>query len=243
MPATGLRSSGLHRLLDFLLPRPCVVCGRRLAPSEEYLCLGCKTTLPYTHFWDTPTENPMADVFYGISKADVRAAALFFYRPGEPETNIVKTIKYSGQPDMGRNLGRLIATMMQPSGFFEGVDGLVPVPLAWRRWLKRGYNQSLMLARGVSDVTGLPIYNKVLERTRNVQSQTSLSPEERRHNVEGIFRLSHPEQAEGRHLLIIDDVVTTGATVRACAEELVRAEGCRFGVLSLAFTHRFHRGI
>ena len=239
---SGLRSNGFHRLLDALLPRTCAICGDRLSPSEEYVCLGCKSSLPYTYFWESPTDNPMAQLFFGMEQQELRAAALFYYLPGSPDSEIVKDIKYRSLPDMGRSMGQLAAEAMQESGFFDGIDALVPVPLAWRRRLKRGYNQSLKIAQGISKVTSIPIYNSAVVRTRNVGSQTLLGGEERRRNVEGIFSLRQADKIRGKHLLLIDDIVTTGSTCRSCAEELLKAEGVRISILSLGFTRRIQRG-
>lgn len=238
MPMSGLKSSTLHRLLDLLMPRPCLVCGLRLAPSEAFVCAACQSTLDYTYFWEHPSENPMAGLFLGLVPRQPRAAALFHYSPRSGESAIVKTLKYDNQPSLGRDLGRLAAQMMGPSGFFSDIDALVPVPLAWQRRLKRGYNQSLMIAQGVSAETGIPILNHLIRRIRNVRSQTSLSPDERLRNVEGIFRLRRPRQAEGMHLLLIDDIVTTGATCQACIDELQNIPDSQVSVLSLGFTKR-----
>ena len=124
---------------------------------------------------------------------------------------------------------------IQPSGFFDGIDGIVPVPLAKKRQRQRGYNQSQEIAQGVYEITGLPIYNKVVRRSTYKGSQTNKGRWERNENVEQVFELIDPAAIQGRHLLLIDDVVTTGATIIACAKELLKAGHVKLSILTLGF--------
>jgi ComF family protein len=133
-------------------------------------------------------------------------------------------------------MGRLMAKELQTSGFFDGIDGIVPIPLAKKRLRQRGYNQSLEIARGISEITSLPIYNKVVIRKVFEGSQTNKGRWERNENVEGVFELKDASAIQGKHLLIIDDVVTTGATVLACAKELCKAGNVKVSVISLGFS-------
>ena len=121
------------------------------------------------------------------------------------------------------------------SGLFDDIDALVPVPLARKRERERGYNQSMMLARGVSEVTGLPINNKVVRRTKFMGSQTRRGRWERNENVEDVFEVKDSHGLSGKHLLLIDDVVTTGATIIACAKEMQKASNVKISVLALGF--------
>ena len=131
-----------------------------------------------------------------------------------------------------------MACEMQANGFFEGIDLLIPVPLTKGRMRERGYNQSLLIAEGVAHITHIPIENKVLKRIRFDGSQTQQSIELRRENVKDAFRLHHPERIVGRHPLLIDDVITTGSTMLACAKELTKAGDIKVSVLSLGFVER-----
>ena len=133
-------------------------------------------------------------------------------------------------------MGRLMAKELQTSGFFDGIDGIVPIPLAKKRLRQRGYNQSLEIARGISEITSLPIYNKVVIRKVFEGSQTNKGRWERNENVDGVFELKEASAVQGKHLLIIDDVVTTGATVLACAKELCKAGNVKVSVISLGFS-------
>ena len=219
-------------LLDLISPRTCVVCGQRLSVSEETICSKCNLHLPRTGFQQDPYENIMAKMFWGQIPIE-RATALFYYEPHAETANILYEMKYKNHPEIGEVMGRLMARELQMSNFFEGIDGIIPVPLAKKRQRQRGYNQSHELAKGISEITGLPIYNKVVRRTVFEGSQTSLGRWERNENVEHVFELKDASTIQGKHLLLVDDVVTTGATVIACAKELCKAGGVRISVLSL----------
>lgn len=220
------------RLLDLISPRTCVVCGCRLAVSEEVICSKCNLHLPRTGLQQDPYENIMAKIFWGQIPIE-RATALIYYEPHAETANILYELKYKNHPEIGEVMGRLMARELQISNFFEGIDGILPVPLAKKRERQRGYNQSHELAKGISEITGLPIYKKVVRRTVFEGSQTSLGRWERNENVEQVFELKDATTIQGKHLLIVDDVVTTGATVIACAKELCKAEGVRISILSL----------
>lgn len=224
-----------HRLLDLISPRLCVVCGERLAMTEEIICGKCNLHLPRTGFHRDAYENDMAKLFWGQLPIE-RAAALFYYESHAESANIVYELKYKNHPEIGEVMGRLMAKEIMASGFFDGIDGIVPVPLAKKRQRQRGYNQSLEIARGISEVTGLPICNQMVRRTIFKESQTSMGRWERNENVEHVFELADASAVRGQHLLVVDDVVTTGATVIACAKELVKAGGVSVSVLSLGFT-------
>ena len=219
-------------LLDLISPRTCVVCGQRLSVSEETICSKCNLHLPRTGFQLDSYENIMAKMFWGQIPIE-RATALFYYEPHAETANILYEMKYKNHPEIGEVMGRMMARELQMSNFFEGIDGIIPVPLAKKRQRQRGYNQSHELAKGISEVTGLPIYNKVVRRNTFEGSQTSLGRWERNENVEQVFELKEASTVQGKHLLIVDDVVTTGATVIACAKELCKAGGVRISVLSL----------
>lgn len=223
-----------HRLLDLISPRCCVVCGHRLSVTEDVICARCNFHLPRTGFQKAPYENEMAKLFWG--QIPIERATAFFYYEGHAETaNILYELKYKDHPEIGEVMGRMLAKEIHPSGFFDGIDGIVPIPLAKKRQRQRGYNQSIEIASGVSGITGLPIYDRVVRRTTYEGSQTSKGRWERNENVEHVFELIAPETIQGRHLLLIDDVVTTGATVVACAKELLKAPNIKLSVLTLGF--------
>lgn len=223
------------RLLDFISPRLCTVCGERLSPTERSLCSSCLLHLPRTAYQFTPDDNPMAHLFWHLTPVR-RAAALVFYEPHSEAAQIVYQLKYNQRPDVGEDIGRLMAIEMQYAHYFNGIDALLPVPLARKRLRQRGYNQSERLASGISEVTGLPVITKALCRKHFVQSQTQLNRQERQENVSDIFQLKDPTLLKGKHVLLIDDICTTGATLTACAEAIKHIEGIRISVLTYGFT-------
>lgn len=222
------------RLLDLISPRLCVVCGNRLAVTEEVVCSKCYLHLPRTDFSHDLYENVMAKLFWGQIKLE-KATALFYYEPHAETVQILYEMKYKNHPEIGVVMGRMMAKELMKSGLFEDIDALVPVPLAKKREHERGYNQSLELAKGVSEVTHLPIANQVVRRTKFVDSQTHRGRWERNENVEGVFELVDGDSLSGKHVLLIDDVVTTGATIIACAQEMQKASNVRISVLALGF--------
>ncbi|HEY9542160.1 ComF family protein [Prevotella sp.] len=230
-----MKINRLTRLIDLLAPRPCAVCGRRLTAEEHSLCLDCLLHLPFTGYEQSPRDNEMARLFWGHIDIE-KAVALFFYAPHAPASNPIYELKYHHRPQYGYQLGLLMGQRLAPTGFFDDIDGLMAVPLSADRRRHRGYNQSDLIAQGLSDATGISLIKGALVRTTFNGSQTQQpSVLARRENVENAFCLKRPSAVAGRHLLLVDDVVTTGATLHAVAATLAAAGGVRFSVASLAF--------
>ena len=237
------RISFFSRLLDVLFPRLCTVCGNRLMVTEQVLCTTCNYHLPRTDFVRSPKDNYMARLLWGRIPI-AHCAALFYYENHSQATRIIRDLKYNGHPEIGELMGQMTAEEFSclstsPDGrsasFFDGISLLIPVPLAKSRQRERGYNQSEEIARGVSRVTGLPVVTNAVRRISFHASQTSLGKWERNENVEKAFELVDASRIEGQHILLIDDVMTTGATMVACAKELLKARNVRLSVLTLGF--------
>ena len=218
-------------IYNFLFPSHCVVCGERLSSQEQHLCLYCLATLPRTNY-HLVEHSPMEQLFWG--QLPIEKACSFFFYDSREIRKIIWAVKYNSQPTVGTYLAELYAREIIPSGFFDGIDVIVPVPLAFRRRLKRGYNQCEYIGKGISRETHIPMLCDVVKRNKNNVSQTSLSRSDRQLNVDGIFTLLRPEKITGKHVLIIDDVMTTGATALSLGKTLVRAGGVRISVLTLA---------
>lgn len=229
-----METSFWTKVLDVIAPRACAICGKRLSPEESVLCVCCHLHMPLTDLAATPLDNPMARLFWGLLPIE-RAAAWFYYYPKADTSALIYDLKYHHQPELGRYMGQIAARRFAEFDFFEGIDAIVPVPITRRRQWERGYNQSMEVARGVSDVTDLPIYNKVVRRVNFAGSQTKKNPWERLENVEQSFQLVDGKSIEGLHLLVIDDIVTTGATIIACGEKLATACS-KISVMSLGLT-------
>lgn len=217
---------------EILFPRMCIVCNKRLQIEEQLVCSGCLTKLPYT-FYRGQAENPATRLFYGQISIE-HGSAYFYYYTGSNSRKILFALKYHNKPEVGLLFGKMMALDLNTTNFFKDIDALIPVPLAPLREKQRGYNQSEWLARGVAKITGLPIWTDVVERTVENPTQTHLNHLERRHNVEGIFHCTHPEKLKNKHVLVIDDVVTTGSTLASCIRAMQGAQNAKFSILTLA---------
>lgn len=218
-------------LLDVVAPRFCVVCGGRLSMAEQFLCAHCNLHLPRTDHAKDFYGNILAQRFWGRVSLE-RAFALVRYLPHAGSANPVYRLKYGENPYLGEEMGRLMAAELAPTTFFDGITALMPVPLARQRQRERGYNQSRELARGVAAVCGLPVVDKAVERTSFSGSQTQLRRRERNENVANAFRLVEGTRLSGQHVLLIDDVVTTGATMTACIRAMQEAGDVRVSILA-----------
>ena len=227
--------SAFTRLLDLISPRQCASCGGRLTTTEQVICANCLLHLPRTNHAAQPYDNELAKRFWKLLPIE-KAAAYFYYHSESDTSKMIYRFKYSSDPVIARHLGMLAAKEMQASGFFDGIDVMVPVPLTIRRRLLRGYNQSIEIAKGIRDVTNLPITKSVICRNVFKGSQTLLRGFERLNNVKDAFELTNGKSIEGKHVLIVDDVATTGATICACGEELAKANNIRISVMTLGFT-------
>jgi ComF family protein len=202
--------------------------------SEEVICSKCNFHLPRTGFHLNAYENEMARLFWAQIPIE-RATAFFYYEPHAETANIIYELKYKNHPEIGTTIGRMLAKEIQPYGFFDGIDEIIPIPLAKKRLRQRGYNQSEEIAQGISEITGLPMNKKAIRRTIFEGSQTNKGRWERQENVEHVFELIDTETITNKHLLLIDDVVTTGATCIACAKALCQAGNVHISILSLGF--------
>ena len=213
-----------RELTDLLMPRECLVCGRKLGSQERHLCIWCAADLPLTYTWER-AHNPMADEFNAVlerHRADgermeyAHAAALLLYHHENPYKRIPQALKYGYQLRAGRCFSALLGGYLAGSVAFSGVDTVIPVPLhSWRRW-RRGYNQAEVIARELARSLGAELHPRALVRARRTRSQTSLDAEARLRNVRGAFRLRRPFPAQ--YVLLVDDTFTTGATLAACYE-------------------------
>ena len=222
-----------HSFWSLLFPRCCVVCGSPLSRGEECLCTCCNINLPGTGF-HLRKDNPLECLFWGRIPGLKRASSFLFYRKGSDFRRILHLLKYGGYKELGEVMGRYMAAELSSGGFFDGVDMIIPVPLHRKKQKLRGYNQSEWIARGIASVTGIPLCAECMIREKNTETQTRKSTFERWENVEGIFRLCDTVHFEGKHVLLVDDVLTTGATTVACASAFAGVSGIRISVLTLA---------
>lgn len=225
-----MRIGLLQRVFDLIAPRACCICGSRLAPEEEIICIGCNLHLPRTHHPANPYENDMAKMFWGRIRHMEKAAAWIYHRGGSQAALPIYKLKYHHRPELGLALGKMIGQEMEDAHFFDDIDCIIPVPLSKDRQRQRGYNQSRLIARGMAEVCGKPVLVDVLERRAYHGSQTQKGRWERNENVKDAFKLVCGDKISDAHVLIVDDVVTTGATVCACARQLEQAGEVRVSV-------------
>ena len=231
-----MKVSFLQRLLDLTNPRACAVCGERLAAEETLFCTVCLLHLPLTDFLTQPDDNPMTQIFWGRLPVE-KAYALMYYTAHATSSYPVYKLKYLNAPEIGIELGRYVGKRLCKTGFFSDIDALVPVPLTRQHQRKRGYNQSQMIAEGIAEESQLPIWNHVVRRKSFHSSQTNKGRLERAANVEGAFELIDADKMKGAHVLIVDDVVTTGATVCSLGKEMRKVEDVRISLVSIGFAN------
>lgn len=225
----------LADMLEVFLPRECHICGCHLRDSEEFFCVRCLESLPRTryHLYDL---NPMEKRFAGILPF-VRATGHFFYSRNSHLSNAIHDMKYRRFPNIGRKLGEVVGEELLASGFFDGADMVAGVPMHWWKRTKRGYNQADFIAKGVSLATGLPICT-CLSANRAHKTQTAMTLDQRQANLKGTFSVNRPELLQGKGLVIVDDVCTTGSTLRILGEEIMgQVPDCRLFLLSLCVTY------
>lgn len=235
-----MKISWISRLTDLLFPRCCALCGQRLAVTEEHLCTPCFMDLPVTKHWLAPYDNHLVRLFWGRVKGIEKGGAMFYYHHGSPSSRLVLGIKYLHRDLLGVYLGRMMALRYSQHGFFDDIDAILPVPITLRRRLHRGYNQCEQLARGIREVTGLPVVSSAVRRTSFSKSQTKLSTYERQENTEGVFRLVRPELLAHRHILLVDDVCTTGSTLHALYKAIASVPDLRISILTLSCAHHHY---
>ena len=219
-------------LWELLFPRYCAACGKRMQANEQTLCPSCYEKLPRTNF-HTWEDNPVSKQFWGKFPLG-QATAWIYYTPNSSFAHMIHRYKYYGQKTLAYDLGRMMAAEILPSGFFDGIDCIVPIPLHPLRFKKRGYNQSEQLAKGIASVTGIQVVSHAMERTKNTESQTHKTPQERINNMQGVFKTTDKEVLIGRHILLVDDVMTTSSTLTACADAMKGIAGTRFSILAMA---------
>jgi ComF family protein len=219
--------------LSLLFPRLCYGCGNHLLRNETLICTECYVLIPRTGYHNNP-DNPVARLLWGRCPI-VKAAAFSFYNKGSRIRRLIHNMKYKGVKEVGTELGRIYGHSLKSSGFTDGIDLIIPVPLHPSKMRKRGFNQSEIISDGISAATGIPVDNTSLVRASVSETQTKRSRYERWLNVEGIFNLADHYALRGKHVLLIDDVITTGSTIESCANELLKTEDIKVSVAALAF--------
>lgn len=232
MNAKRYRFRPIQDMLRLVFPRNCYSCGKALVGDEHDICCNCLLHLPttqYSHIDGNTTEQR----FMGRFEFEA-ATSLLYYRKNGSTQRLLHNIKYYGKSELARVMGRQLGQALATSGRFDDVDLLIPIPLhPWKKF-KRGYNQSELLCKGIAETFPRPICKTAVKRIANTHSQTHKNRLERMDNMENAFQVTHPDRIKGKHLLVVDDVITTGATVTECCTALLHTGGVHISIASLA---------
>jgi len=218
--------------LELFFPRLCVTCNRKLYTDEKYLCLHCILELPKTNF-HTDSQNKVAQLFWGRVPVEHVTAWLFF-RKGSRYQRLIHFLKYKGMKEIGEEMGNRFGQDILHSCFGD-VDLIVPVPLHEKKLKQRGYNQSEHIAKGMAEGLKKPMIPGNLIRVRSTDTQTRKGRFQRWQNVEGVFMVADPDALAGRHILLTDDVITTGSTLEAAVQALLISGVAKVSIAALAF--------
>ncbi|MGE0636781.1 MAG: ComF family protein [Bacteroidia bacterium] len=218
-------------MIGLIYPKICMACDRPLLKQEESLCTFCIYGLPKTGF-HTESDNPVSRLFWGKSEIE-GAASYFHFEKGGHVQQLIHKFKYKGFKEIGIEVGKHYGAELKNFTPYNTADIIVPVPLHKSKQRKRGYNQSEFFARGLSQTMNIPTDFSSVYRAKATDTQTRKSRFERFENVESIFQLKENHPLSGKHILLVDDVVTTGSTLEACCETL-KAAGNKVSVVTMA---------
>ena len=218
-------------LLHLAFPHVCAGCGTNVLDNAQPLCLRCLDALPQTYFYQHGN-NPVEKLFWGRLPL-AAAAAQYYFTKASLVQRLMHQFKYKGNKELGFYLGRQIGHSLAQTNRFATVDALVPLPLFTARERARGYNQAAVLCAGISDLFQKPVLQGAVVRTAHTESQTRKNRIDRWQNMEGHFKVAGPSRLAGKHLLLVDDVVTTGATLEACGRTLLSVAGVRLSIATL----------
>ena len=222
-------------VLHLLFPHVCVGCGSDILHEESVLCMKCIDAMPETNFELHPN-NPVEKTFWGRLPL-TGATAQFYFTKESLMQHLMHQFKYKGNKELGMQLGKIMGEQIKKSARFEA-DALVPLPLFAAKEKRRGYNQAAILCEGMAEAMNLTVLDKIISRPRHTETQTKKGRIERWKNMEGKFILSDADAIKNMHLLLVDDVVTTGATLEACGNELLKAENVRLSIATLCIASR-----
>jgi len=217
---------------SLLFPRVCEACGKSLYKNENIICFNCLYDLPRTDYC-YHLDNPIADLFAGRIRIE-KGTALFTFQKGSRFRKLLHNLKYKNKPEIGILLGKELGAEMLKSENFQDIDYIIPVPLHPKRYKQRGYNQSEKISEGISKILKVPVLTDCLVRNMETVTQTKLTKEERWENVSGKFKIFKPEKLITKHILLVDDIVTSGSTLEACSEVLLKINDLKLSIAVLA---------
>ncbi len=220
-------------LYQTIFPKVCYGCSTDLAKTETWLCTTCKTNLPLTYFHKYDS-NPVTRLFTGRIPL-VHASSFFYFVKSGAVQQLLHALKYNNTPKLGTVLGEWYGAQLIDDHAYRYIDCIVPIPLHYSKLQKRGYNQSAMFGQGLSNIFGKPMDTNSVIRNKATETQTRKNRIERWQNVEDVFAIHSPEAFLNKHILLVDDVITTGATLEACANKILQLAGTSISIATIAF--------
>ena len=225
----------LDDFISLIFPNVCACCGNSLWTHERVICTYCDFHLPRTNF-HFERDNPVTRTFWGRGRIE-SGAAFYYFNKGNRVQRLIHQLKYKNRRDIGVFLGEKYGTYLHHSPFFDTIDLILPVPLHKKKRMQRGYNQSEEFATGLGKAMKLPVDPYLLYRSKSTETQTRKSRFRRWQNVSEIFAVGNPVILKNKHVLLVDDVITTGATMEACILVLSAIPGIRISIAAIAFTN------
>lgn len=221
----------LESFINLIYPRICEGCGRSLYRAEDTICTHCLMKIPKTGFEGIP-DNHVSKLFWGRVKIE-HATSFFFYEKSTIYQRLMQNFKYKGVQKIGSILGNFFGRQLDNTDFSK-VDVIIPIPLHKVKQSQRGFNQSEVIANGIGEILKKPVHSNVVKRTKHTSTQTSKSRYDRWKNIQAVFQCKKPEILENKHILLVDDIITTGATIESLTEELLKIKGVKVSVATLA---------
>jgi ComF family protein len=228
-----LQHTYISDFVSLLFPELCAACGESLVANEHLICTECRYSLPLTNFHLLP-DNIVARQFWGKIKLE-GAYTLYYFAKGGKVQNLVHAFKYKGIKEIGNLLGNIAGEQLVKNEVFKSVDLIIPVPLHKKRMRQRGYNQSACFAEGIAEKLNVSVETDNLLRPAATETQTHKSRFDRFNNMQEVFTIRCPEKLANRHVLLVDDVITTGSTLEACGVQLLKIDGLTLSIATIAY--------
>lgn len=233
-PSISVLSAWLESFVNLVYPRTCCGCGSLLLADEFHVCLNCRILLPRTRF-HKHRENQFTKIFWGRIPLET-GTALYYFEKGSKVQRLIHQFKYRGNTELGFFLGSLLGHDIRGSPHYKEIDCVIPVPLHSKKQKQRGFNQSEVIARGIASCLSIPCHRHLLIRKQETSTQTRKNRYNRWQNVSDVFDTPDPSPLVNKSVLLVDDVITTGSTLEACAQKLLAVKGVKIWIATLAIT-------
>jgi len=221
-----------HDFVSLFYPYLCQACGQTLRRGEEVICSECQYALPQTHYHEE-RNNAIEKHFWGRVEI-FRASSFYFFQKGSRIQHLIHQLKYRGRTEVGVKLGDMYGVQLREQQDYHTANVILPVPLHKSKEMQRGYNQVNLFCEGISHSMEIPWLKNILIRTKSTETQTHKSRFERWENVGSVFQIANPAALEGKHVLLCDDVITTGSTLEACARAILNIAGTSVSIATIA---------